>query len=393
MVFCDFYLPGFKSGGGMRTIVNLVDRFCDRYEFYVVTRNYDSRGDTTPYTTVATGLWNQVGNAQVFYADRRNLTQRRFAQLVRQVKPDAVFLNSVFSKPVIKFLLARRRKLFSETSVILAPCGELALAALSLKPKKKRAFLLLSGMLGLHEGVVWKASSPVEEREICDVIGKDAAVWIAPDLMPKIILPNYSQDGKPEKVAGTVQFVFVSRLVPIKNIHYFLERLRPFTDGDITLDIVGPTEDATYWELCQSAIDSLPKNIKVNVFGPVSYDKTLKKMCEAHFFAMPTLNENFGYVFIEALAAGCPLLISDRTMWSDVADHNCGWAVPLENEEIWSERIRLCLKMGQTEYEQMSRSARDYALEWLSNPRIEDATERVLSRALMNFPSRTDDGQ
>ena len=37
LVFCDFYLPGFKSGGGMWTVVNLVDRFHDRFDFFIVT--------------------------------------------------------------------------------------------------------------------------------------------------------------------------------------------------------------------------------------------------------------------------------------------------------------------------------------------------------------------
>jgi len=35
-------LPGFRSGGGMWMIANLVERFADRYEFFIVTRNYDS---------------------------------------------------------------------------------------------------------------------------------------------------------------------------------------------------------------------------------------------------------------------------------------------------------------------------------------------------------------
>ena len=62
LVFCDFYLPSIKSGGGMWTVVNLVDRFCDRYDFFVVTRNYDSKGDTVPYTSVETDVWNKVGS-------------------------------------------------------------------------------------------------------------------------------------------------------------------------------------------------------------------------------------------------------------------------------------------------------------------------------------------
>ena len=66
----------------MWTLVNLVDRFCDQYDFHIVTRNYDSKGDKKPYTTVKTDQWNQTGNAKVFYFSKKNFTQKKFAELV-----------------------------------------------------------------------------------------------------------------------------------------------------------------------------------------------------------------------------------------------------------------------------------------------------------------------
>ena len=111
LVFCDYYLPSVKSGGGMWTIANLVERFCDRYHFHIVTRNYDSPGDTNPYTTVKTGEWNKVYNAPVYYAAADDLTKTTMASLVKEVQPDCIFLNSAFSTPVVKYLMVRREKL------------------------------------------------------------------------------------------------------------------------------------------------------------------------------------------------------------------------------------------------------------------------------------------
>ena len=47
LVCCDYYLPGFKSGGGMLTVANLVERFGDVYDFFVFTRNHDGPNDRT----------------------------------------------------------------------------------------------------------------------------------------------------------------------------------------------------------------------------------------------------------------------------------------------------------------------------------------------------------
>ncbi len=383
LIFCDFYLPGFKSGGGMWTVVNLVDRFSDRYDFLVVTRNYESKGDQEPYTTVRSDAWNQVGNAQVWYFSKATFTVEAFANIVNEIKPDAIFLNSALSTPVVKFLTARRKGLFDQLPVVLAPCGEMSAGALSLKPLKKKLFLLYANTVGLYKGVIWKASFESEKDEIRQVIGTNTEVWVAPDLAPKTILPDYDPQWKTKKDKGSVRFAFLSRLTRKKNIHYFLERLKDIRQGEVQFDLIGPFEDEDYWEQCQGIIRAIPKNVTVNAVGSFpDQNDALRKLSESHFFVLPTLNENFGYVFIEALAAGCPLLVSDNTVWKDIEQRQVGWQIPLEQPDAWIEQINNCIEMGAAEYETMSANARSYALDWLGDDDTELATARVLDRAL-----------
>src|SRR5215207_1694497 len=149
MVFCDYYLPGFKSGGGMWTVVNLVDRFHDRYDFYVVARNHDGKSDLKPYDEVITGKWNSVGNARVFYLDGKSVNVGFFRRLIEEINPDIFFLNSVFSTPAITLLRARKHSGLSKIPTIVSPCGELAPATLKLKAAKKRLFLNIAKLAGL----------------------------------------------------------------------------------------------------------------------------------------------------------------------------------------------------------------------------------------------------
>ena len=274
MIFCDYYLPGFKSGGGMWTVVNLVDRFKDKYDFFIVTRNHDGKADRKPYADVTTGEWNTVGSAQVFYLTWKNLTVGFFATLLREIKPDIVFLNSVFSKPSINFLRTRKRREFSDLPVIVSPCGELNPATLKLKAAKKGLFLKYAKVMGLYRGVLWRASFDLDADEIRAAIGKDVDVLCAPDLPPKSILPDFDVSDKPAKVPGSVRFVFVSRLVRKKNLHFLIERLSRFDRGEIILDVVGPIEDKEYWKECEAAANGLPENVRLNVVGPLPYPET-----------------------------------------------------------------------------------------------------------------------
>lgn len=383
LVFCDFYLPGFKSGGGMWTVVNLAERFADRYEFNIITRNYDSRDDHTPYATVTTGDWNRVGSAQVYYASADLINQANFARLIENTKPDLIFLNSVFCTLSVKFLMLRRRRpAIADIPLVIAPCGELSVAALALKGVKKRAFLATAKAAGLFKNVVWKASFESERSEIQQAVNRRAEIQVAPDLPPKTILPDLDIAKKPIKTPGTLKIAFASRLVRKKNLHFLLEALGPILKGTVDLELIGPLEDKGYWSECQAAIRNLPQNIRVKVVGGVTNDVLLKHLTDAHFFALPTLNENFGYVFVEALAAGCPLLISDRTPWSEVAEKGAGWVLPIGDSAKWTERLEQMLAMGAEDYQQMAVRARKLALDWLSDPANEAATAKVLAFAI-----------
>lgn len=381
LIFCDYYLPGFKGGGGMWSVVNLVDRFKAEYDFSVVTRDHDL-AETSPYRDIVRGDWNKVGNAKVFFFEKGELTAKRAAELTAEVRPDVVYLNSIFSLPVLRFLSARRKRLIDDVPVILAPCGELSKAALAIKPFKKKLFLTYAKAVGLYNGVIWKASFDADALDIRDVFGQDVEVMTAPDLVPETILPDYSPSWKPKKEPGSVRFVYLSRISPKKNLIYLLERLKEIRVGDVTLEIIGPVDDEAYWRQCERAIAELPANVKTRRLGAFPNREALRLVAKDHFFVMPTLNENFGYVFIEALAAGCPILISDNTVWTDIEEKKAGWQIPLDNPERFVETMNECIGMEAREYFQMSNSAREYALKWLSRTEINEATAAVLARAV-----------
>ncbi len=383
LVFCDSYLPSIQSGGGMWTVVNIVERFCHRYDFFVVTRNYDSKGDRRPFATVKTGEWNTVGNAQVFYLAADDVTTSTAERMVDEIRPDVVFLNSSMSGPCMKFLIARRRGLVDRSiPVILAATGELSDGCLAVNTTKKKVYLAAARVGGLFKDIIWKASTELEVDEIHRRAAADGDIMVAADLTPKTILPDYDPDAKPVKEPGSAKLVFYSRIVPKKNPRFLLEILQTIAVGEITLDIVGPFESQSYRRECQFLIDKLPPNVTANIVGPVSYADGLQHLYAAHFFILPTLNENFGYVFIESMAAGTPVLTSENVVWTDWEENKAGRRIPLADTSGWTREIERYVAMNADEYRETSNAARRYALNWLANTEAEDANARVFERAL-----------
>ena len=66
--------------------------------------------------------------------------------------------------------------------------------------------------------------------------------------------------------------------------------------------------------------------------GEVKHEKLHALLHEYDVMLLPTLGENFGHAIIEALDAGLPVVISDRTPWRNLEQAGVGADLPLEDE-------------------------------------------------------------
>ncbi len=366
----------------MWAVYNLADRLSSKFDFSIVTRDCDGKLDQTPFVAAARDVWNDRPEAKVFYASPARLNRQTFETLVRETDPDVIYLNSVFSYVCTKFLFTRRRAELNAIPMIIAPCGEFAAAALNIKSAKKRSFLAFARLSKLFSGAYWKASSASEKNEIEEIVETENEIFEVPELAPRILLPDFSVEQKPVKQPGAVRLIYFSRVTPKKNLHFLLEILKEIKTGDVQLDIVGPADDQAYLDRCRQTASELPSNITVNFRGGVKFEAGLEALMQSHFMVLPTLNENFGYVIIEAFAAGCPVLASDQIGWKSIGDSSFDKRIPLSDTGSWISEIEICLKMDNDEFRTSAFSARRFALEWLSSDRSVSACEEMFRYAI-----------
>jgi glycosyltransferase involved in cell wall biosynthesis len=381
LVFCDYYLPGYKSGGGMRTLVNMVERLGSKYEFRIVARDHDGKLDRTPYTTVEINTWNTIGNARVFYLSSKKLRLSTLRDLIREVRPASIYLNSFFATQAVFILLLKKLRQIRRVPVVMAPEGELSRSALAIKPLKKKLYINVVKAFRLKEGLIWKASSEAEKDDIENLGRGTDEVFVAPNLPPKSILAEFTPAIKPEKKGGEVKLIFLSRFARIKNFKWLLDLL-PRTRGSLSIDLFGALEDQAYWNECQPQIRSMPERIKISHKGPVRHEDVARTMAGYHYFILPTLGESFGHVCLEALAAGCPLIVSDRTPWLGLETRGIGWDLSLEDPDKWVRVIDQCVAEDDGSFRNRSMAAREAAVSWLADKAMEAKTEQVLDYSL-----------
>jgi len=102
LTFVGYYLPGYKAGGPIRTLANMVDKLGDEFQFKIVTADRDF-DDTKPYRGIKLDGWNSLGKADVCYMppNRRSLSD--FKRLLCSTEYDILYLIilTVFSPLIL----------------------------------------------------------------------------------------------------------------------------------------------------------------------------------------------------------------------------------------------------------------------------------------------------
>lgn len=354
LIFIDWFLPGYKAGGPVRSMANMVEYLKEEYDFYIITRHTDYT-ETIPYTTVKSNCWeNYSEGVNVFYTDVQHRNKATFKSLLDEVKPDVVYINGIYSWKfsILPLFVARKAK---PDKVIVATRGMLAQSAIHVKGGKKKLFLKLAQLAGLYKKVVFHATNGKEEQDIYTGIGKGAQVTIA-DNLPKKNLPEQKTI---EKRRGELKLVSLARIAPEKNTLFALKclaELEPF-EGSISFDLYGQIYNKDYWQQCQAIIRQLPTNISVNYKGTVDAEEVGATIQGCHALYMPTRGENFGHVILESLSAGRPVLISDQTPWRGLEKEKCGFDLDLNNNTDYKSALIFLMEMEQEEFDKWCEGA------------------------------------
>lgn len=370
LAFTGVFLPGYKAGGPIKSMVYFLDTMPESTKITLVTADRDL-GDSAAYD----GLSGKVvhrGSHDVYYMNVRD--SRHWLALLRWARRnpvDLIYVNSLWS-PLFTVLpvVAHRLGLLKSRELLLAPRGELSPGALAIKSTKKQAFLL--GWRPLLHGVnpVWHASTEMEEREI-----HQAFPWAR----TVIQINSAGDDPRKDAIASCqrARFVFVSRISEKKNLQLGLEALQ-LVRSEVDFDIYGPREDADYWMTCQGLINDLPDNVHATYRGMLRPDQVQETFAQYDGFIFPTFGENFGHVIAESLSAGCPVICSQQTPWTEVLCHGGGTALTELDAQSWADEISRRADQTPSQRDHAKRTSLDAYAEWRDGLEHESAVTQVL---------------
>lgn len=373
LVMADWFSPGFKAGGPIRSCVNFAQYMKDGYDVYVFTGDRDL-GDAEPYKDVVADQWISNNGLQLFYASPGYLKWKNILQEVKKLAPDYIYLNSMFSRYFAIYPLLMKRQGEIKAKVILAPRGMLKESAVSFKPFKKKLFLTVLRAMQVQKHISFQATDATEVKDVRKYFGGDTGITYLPNFpgtQPALVLPS---DKKP----GYLKMIFVGRVHPIKNLDFLLRALQSVR-ATVELTIVGMIEDAAYMYQCNQLIALLPETIKVHLISDVPHHQLEIMLTAHHLFCLPTQGENFGHAIFEALATGRPVLISDQTPWKNLAIHKAGWDISLNNPADFIKTIEITAAMNAGQFNEWCSGAWQYCHNYIAQSDIKEQYRQLFN--------------
>lgn len=147
--------------------------------------------------------------------------------------------------------------------------------------------------------------------------------------------------------------LFMSRVHPKKGLRELAQAWGRLTTQfpDWLLVIAGPDETGFRREV-EGALTASGGARTALFTGTLEGDDKSAALANAALFVLPTHSENFGVVVAEALAHGCPAVVTKGAPWAELVSAQCGWWIDL-TEGVLAQTLAQAMKLPTVERRMM----------------------------------------
>lgn len=353
--------------------------------------------DVTLATSDATDVpaaWKKgaKGSPRVLVAPDRHRPTRSSDLLAAVADADIVHLHAVWQPTNIVLAKACRG---AGTPYIVSVHGMLDDWTIAQKHLKKRLFLTMGGSRFLARAAAVHTTAEAERDQARKWIG-GAHAEVVPllfDLADFGTLPGSTPALArfPQIDRDVPRLLFLSRLHEKKGVHRLLRSAAILRDRGVPFQLlIAGTGDEPYASRVRALRDQLELQNHAEFLGFVSGIEKVSLYQASTLFVLPTSQENFGFVYFEALATGCPVVTTKGTdTWPEI-EQSGGGVIADSEPEPFADAIAGLLAEGETAIRERGRRARDWTLDYFQPERIVADYEALYARAAgLPLPAET----
>jgi len=329
---CAYYWPAEEWGGPVRS-VRLLAQSLRQAGVGVEVATTSGRGKRE--LTCAPAGWGSVDGIRVRYEGV--LGPRRYfwspaltwhlACRVREV--DVVHVHGLWVYPT---LAASRLAQWVHVPYVLSPRGALDAWGLEQKRWKKRLYLWLVESRTLSRSAAVHFTSDGEQSE----------AWKVGPFRRGVVVPNAVDCSvamapvREEPDASGLRLLMLGRIHPVKGLDLAIEALGDLSRSGYRFQLrVAGADESGYRAVAERLATLKGLAEQVRFVGPLDRASVAAALAWCDVLLMPSRQESFGMAAAEAMAAGRPVVVSDRVgIARDIARAHAGLVVSLEQGEL-----------------------------------------------------------
>ena len=259
---------------------------------------------------------------------------------------DLLHIHALFSFPTLPACDSARR---AKIPYVLRPLGTLGEWSLTHKARQKSLYYSLFERRNLRHAAAIHATSPLEAKSL-EQFGFESKTRVIPLGVESAPFPS-----RPKTSDSQVKLLFLSRLHPMKALPILFQSLALLRKKGIRPALViGGNGDSSYESKLKQNVEALGLVSQVEFSGFLQRENKARAFAEADIFVQPSHEESFGIATAEAMAAGLPVVVSERVGISpDIQEYGAGVVVQCNADSVKEgiEKLirdpKLRLRMGE----------------------------------------------
>ena len=323
------YKPAYTYGGPIQSVSALNEALVhDGHSVCVLTSNANG----TENLQVELNKPYNLNGVEVFYfqrwtGDHSNFSPALLMEAWKRVKKvDAVHIHAwwnLISIPAVLICILRGIR------PVLSPRGSVTSYTFGYRHSfLKSWFHALVGKTLLKRSLIHVTSA--QEANDVNTFIVNAEIHTLPNILD-VKDPEERLDIDEKELS----LIYIGRIDPKKNIEFIFDIAREKFNYPCRLVFIGEGPKAYLDSLKQ--IDS--GNIRIHWLGPIYDDTKWKYISCADILMLPSKNENYGNVVLEALSQGTAVMVSENVGLKDyVLANQLGW-VPGDTPDAWRKQL------------------------------------------------------
>ena len=323
-----YYLPAWRYGGPIKSVHGLCKGLASLgHDVHVFTTNMDG----PRHLDVPVGTPVEIDAVKVWYFPSTRLKRLFWAPALGQALKDQVHtfdllhLHTVYMWPTAAAARIARRY---GVPYVLAPRGMLVSDLINRKSRQiKKAWIYFFERTNMAGAAAVHFTSRLEAEEAAKLRLFFKSSCIVPNGLDTEEITGGAEAANPalNEIPDNCRFLlFIGRVNWKKGLDRLIAALPQVPN--CSLAVVGNDEEGHQRELETLAIEIGVRN-RILFLGPVYGARKAALLSRACALVLPSYSENFGNVVLEAMGAGCPVVVTPEVGAADLVQNTGGGVV------------------------------------------------------------------